>query len=64
MATRLYISRDSAAEALGVDETVAAIEAAAKARGTQLEITRVGSRGMVWLEPLVEVEHDLSLIHI
>ncbi|MEY4760429.1 MAG: hypothetical protein RLZZ200_285 [Pseudomonadota bacterium] len=58
MATRLFISRDSAAEALGVDETVAALEAAGKAAGVVLEITRVGSRGMVWLEPLVEVEHE------
>ncbi|MEN9704170.1 MAG: hypothetical protein RLZZ393_49 [Pseudomonadota bacterium] len=56
MATRVFVSRDAAAQALGADETVAALQAAAKARGVDLSITRVGSRGMVWLEPLVEVE--------
>ena len=58
MATRVYVSRDAAAQALGADETVLALQAAAKARGVELVITRVGSRGMVWLEPLVEVEHQ------
>jgi formate dehydrogenase iron-sulfur subunit len=58
MATRVFISRDAAAQALGADETVAALQAAARTRGIDLTITRVGSRGMVWLEPLVEVEHQ------
>jgi formate dehydrogenase iron-sulfur subunit len=56
MAIRLYVSRDAAAQALGADETVAALEAAAESAGVELSIKRVGSRGMVWLEPLVEVE--------
>jgi len=56
MSTRVYISRDAAAQALGADETAAALQAAAAARGADIRITRVGSRGMVWLEPLVEVE--------
>ena len=58
MATRVYVSRDAAAQALGADETVMALQAVAKARGVEISITRVGSRGMVWLEPLVEVEHQ------
>ncbi|MFM1885160.1 MAG: hypothetical protein RL026_317 [Pseudomonadota bacterium] len=58
MAVRLYISCDAAAEALGVDDTVTALEAAAAPAGVALDIKRVGSRGMVWLEPLVEVERD------
>ena len=52
MAIRIYVSRDAAAQALGADETAAALLAAA---GTDIELVRVGSRGMVWLEPLVEV---------
>ncbi len=52
MATRIYVSRDAAAQALGADETAAALLAAA---GAEIELVRVGSRGMVWLEPLVEV---------
>jgi formate dehydrogenase iron-sulfur subunit len=52
MAIRIYVSRDAAAQALGADETAAALLAAA---GADIELVRVGSRGMVWLEPLVEV---------
>jgi formate dehydrogenase iron-sulfur subunit len=51
MAIRIYVSRDAAAQALGADETAAALLAAA---GADIELVRVGSRGMVWLEPLVE----------
>jgi formate dehydrogenase iron-sulfur subunit len=56
MSTRVYVSRDAAALALGADETAAALVAAAKARGVDIQLVRVGSRGMVWLEPLVEIE--------
>ena len=56
MVTRLYLSCDAAAEALGADETAMALRAAATARGIDLDLKRVGSRGMVWLEPLLEVE--------
>jgi formate dehydrogenase iron-sulfur subunit len=56
MTTRLYLSCDAAAEALGANETAVALLAAAVARGRQVELKRVGSRGMVWLEPLLEVE--------
>jgi formate dehydrogenase iron-sulfur subunit len=52
----VYVSRDAAALAVGADETAAALTAAAKAKGQDLQLVRVGSRGMVWLEPLVEVE--------
>ncbi len=58
MATRIFISRDAAAQALGADETAVALQVAAQAAGRSVSITRVGSRGMVWLEPLVEIEHD------
>jgi formate dehydrogenase iron-sulfur subunit len=57
MAVRIYISRDAAAQALGADETAAALQLAAASKGTSIALTRVGSRGMVWLEPLVEVEN-------
>jgi formate dehydrogenase iron-sulfur subunit len=56
MAVRVYISRDASALALGADETAAALQLGAAARGQAITLTRVGSRGMVWLEPLVEVE--------
>ncbi|MBC7478905.1 MAG: NADH-quinone oxidoreductase subunit NuoF [Pseudorhodobacter sp.] len=46
---KIYVPLDSAAVALGADEVAAAI-------GSRAQVVRNGSRGMVWLEPLVEVE--------
>ncbi|WBU54462.1 NADH-quinone oxidoreductase subunit NuoF [Paracoccus sp. SCSIO 75233] len=55
---RVWVPGDSAAKALGADQVVAAIADAARDRGVDVEIIRNGSRGMIWLEPLVEVEID------
>lgn len=55
---KLYVPLDSAAVALGADRLAAAIAAEAAARGVTVQIIRNGSRGMVWLEPLVEVVTD------
>ncbi len=55
---KVYVPRDAAARALGADDVAARIEAEAIARGLDVTIIRNGSRGMVWLEPLVEVERD------
>ncbi len=52
---KIYVPLDSVAVALGADGLVAAIEAEASRRGVTVEVVRNGSRGMVWLEPLVEV---------
>jgi formate dehydrogenase iron-sulfur subunit len=53
---RIFVPRDSAARSVGADEVAAAIEAGLRDRGIDAEIVRNGSRGMLWLEPLVEVE--------
>ncbi len=58
MSLKLYIPRDAAAKALGAEDVVAAVCAEAAKRGIDVTIVRNGSRGMVWLEPLVEVERD------
>lgn len=55
---RVYVPLDSAAVALGADDVVDAILAEARSRKVEIEIVRNGSRGMHWLEPLVEVEVD------
>ncbi|MFP7672705.1 formate dehydrogenase beta subunit [Marivita sp. S0852] len=55
---KLYIPLDSAAKALGAEQVVDAIRREAGARGIEIEIIRTGTRGMIWLEPLVEVELD------
>jgi formate dehydrogenase iron-sulfur subunit len=56
MTLRLYIPGDAGALALGSDEVARALRAAADRRKTPVEIVRNGSRGLYWLEPLVEVE--------
>ncbi|HPE26961.1 formate dehydrogenase beta subunit [Albidovulum sp.] len=53
---RIYVPRDSAAKALGADDVARAIAEEAARRGQTIEIVRNGTRGMIWLEPLVEVE--------
>ncbi|HET8699102.1 MAG TPA: formate dehydrogenase, partial [Gammaproteobacteria bacterium] len=53
--TKLFVPSDTAARSLGADDVAAAIAAEAKRRGAEVEIVRNGSRGLYWLEPLVEV---------
>ncbi len=55
---RIFVPRDAAARALGADAVAEAVAAEARRRGLAVEVTRNGSRGMIWLEPLVEVETD------
>ena len=49
------VPRDAGALALGADEVERAIIAAERRRGIEIEIVRTGSRGLFWLEPMVEV---------
>ncbi len=51
----IYVPRDSAALALGADEVAQALVAEATRRKVNIELVRNGSRGLFWLEPLVEV---------
>src|SRR6185503_12346493 len=53
---RIYVPRDAAALSVGADETAQAIVRAAAQRNADVELVRNGSRGLLWLEPLVEVE--------
>jgi formate dehydrogenase iron-sulfur subunit len=55
-ALRIYVPRDAAALGMGADQTAWAIVSEAKHRGIAIELVRNGSRGLLWLEPLVEVE--------
>ena len=54
--TKVFVPLDMAAKAMGADRVAAAIAKEAAARGLDVEIVRNGSRGLLWLEPLVEVE--------
>ena len=51
----IWIPRDAAAVAAGADDVAAALEAAAAPRQRSLNLVRNGSRGLLWLEPLLEV---------
>jgi formate dehydrogenase iron-sulfur subunit len=55
MSFRIFIPRDAGAVAVGADEVAIAFEATAAKRGVTLEIVRTGSRGLYWLEPMVEL---------
>lgn len=55
---RIFVPLDSAAKALGADAVAEAVMREAAARGLDVQVIRNGSRGMVWLEPLVEIEKD------
>lgn len=54
--TRIYVPIDSSALSLGAERVAQALQREAEQRGAAIEMVRNGSRGMFWLEPLVEVE--------
>jgi formate dehydrogenase iron-sulfur subunit len=56
MTMKIYVPGDSAALALGADDVADAIRAEVAKRGLDVTLVRNGSRGMIWLEPLVEIE--------
>src|SRR5262245_60943467 len=51
----VYVSRDSSALSLGAEAVAKAIANEVRARKADVRLIRNGSRGMFWLEPLVEV---------
>ena len=54
MSTRVFVPADSTARSLGADAVAEAIAA----QRPELDIVRTGSRGLYWLEPLVEIETE------
>jgi formate dehydrogenase iron-sulfur subunit len=55
MTMRLFVPRDAGSVAVGADEVALSLKQAAAKRGIPVEIIRTGSRGLYWLEPMVEV---------
>jgi formate dehydrogenase iron-sulfur subunit len=53
---KIFVPRDAAAVAVGADAVAHAIENHIAARRLDAQVVRNGSRGLFWLEPLVEVE--------
>jgi formate dehydrogenase iron-sulfur subunit len=56
LTTRIFVPRDAAALSMGADAVAYALRDEATKRGFDILIVRNGSRGALWLEPLVEVE--------
>jgi formate dehydrogenase iron-sulfur subunit len=55
MSVTVFVPRDAASLSLGAEEVAQAIAEEAIVRQIPITIVRNGTRGMVWLEPLVEV---------
>jgi formate dehydrogenase iron-sulfur subunit len=55
MSITVFVSGDSSAISIGANRTAAAVVKEAAQRGIAINLVRNGSRGMYWLEPLVEV---------
>ena len=53
---RLYLPCDSLARAVGADAVASALLSQAEQRHWPLELQRTSSRGLYWLEPLLEVD--------
>ncbi|MBK8133540.1 MAG: SLBB domain-containing protein [Gammaproteobacteria bacterium] len=56
MSVRVFVPGDSTACALGADQVAAALVEQARSRGLDIDLVRNGSRGLFWLEPLIEIE--------
>jgi formate dehydrogenase iron-sulfur subunit len=56
MRARLFLPRDTTAVALGADRVARALVSEAQRRGLSVDLVRNGSRGLFWLEPLLELE--------
>jgi formate dehydrogenase iron-sulfur subunit len=54
--TRVFVPRDASALSVGAERVASAIEREAASRGLDVTVVRNGSRGLFWLEPLVEIE--------
>ena len=62
LSARVFIPADSSALSVGAETVARAVAAEAATRAIALEVVRTGSRGLFWLEPLVEVETEAGRI--
>jgi formate dehydrogenase iron-sulfur subunit len=58
MTARVYVPADSGARSLGADVVAHAIATEARRRQLPVEVVRTGSRGLYWLEPMIEVDNS------
>ncbi len=62
MSIKVYVPCDTTAVSIGADRVAKQIQEQADAAGLDITLVRNGSRGMFWLEPLVEVETSAGRI--
>ncbi len=55
-AIKVFVPKDAAALAVGADAVALAIRHEADRRGVAIQLVRNGSRGLLWLETLVEID--------
>ncbi|NYT86857.1 formate dehydrogenase beta subunit [Pollutimonas harenae] len=55
-AIKVFVPKDSAAIAVGANAVAVAVAQEAERRGLAIELVRNGSRGLLWLETLVEIQ--------
>ncbi len=58
MTITVFVPCDAAALAVGADKVAAAISREIETRGVDARVVRNGSRGLLWLEPMVEVRTE------
>ena len=61
-AITVFVPRDSAALAVGADRVARRIAEEARKRGLEVNIVRNGSRGLMWLETMVEVQTPVGRV--
>jgi len=62
MTVKLYVPADAGALSLGAEAVAAAIQKTGTEGGAAVQIVRNGSRGLYWLEPMVEVQTSAGRI--
>ncbi|MGB6603354.1 MAG: NADH-quinone oxidoreductase subunit NuoF [Steroidobacteraceae bacterium] len=62
MKLRIFVPRDASAQGVGANEVAEEIAKEAARRRIDIELVRNGSRGLFWLEPLVEVTTDAGRV--
>jgi formate dehydrogenase iron-sulfur subunit len=62
MTVRIYVPADAGALSLGAEAVAAAIKKTGSERAPGVQIVRNGSRGLYWLEPMIEVQTNSGRI--
>lgn len=58
MPVKVYIARETSALSVGAQDIARQLPGLMQQAGLEVEIVRHGSRGMTWLEPLIEVDTE------